>query len=142
MKAAMGNFLNHPPDGSAVGDPITVASFKKGACDKPTAQGVNCTFTMTVKSANPFAQMFNNLPSAVFYKDANSGNWMMRAPFWIGMRPSPRHGLARSQKQIAVKGKQRDAMDRLLPAMKGKPVQCGRNRGTFERPEIIGFSGK
>ena len=81
MKDAMSNFLNHPPDGSAMGDPITVSTFKKGACDKPTAQGVNCTFTMTVKSANPFAQMFNNLPSAVFYKDASSGNWMMRAPF-------------------------------------------------------------
>jgi hypothetical protein len=81
MKDAMTNFLNHQADGSVVGDPINVSTFKKGACDKPTAQGVNCTFTMTVKSANPFAQMFNNLPSAVFYKDATSGNWMMRAPF-------------------------------------------------------------
>ncbi|HEY4380028.1 MAG TPA: hypothetical protein VGN01_06755 [Acidobacteriaceae bacterium] len=80
MKDAMSSFLNHPVDGS-VGDPIKVASFKKGACDKPTAQGVNCTFTMAVTSANPFAQMFNNLPSAVFYKDKDSGNWMMRAPF-------------------------------------------------------------
>jgi hypothetical protein len=80
MKDAMSNFLNHPPDGST-GDPINIATFKKGACDKPTAQGYNCTFTMTVTSANMLAQMFNNLPSAVFYKDASSGNWMMRAPF-------------------------------------------------------------
>ena len=80
MKDAMSTFLNHPPDGS-VGDPINIATFKKGACDKPTAQGYNCTFTMTVTSANMLAQMFNNLPSAVFYKDTSSGNWMMRAPF-------------------------------------------------------------
>jgi outer membrane lipoprotein-sorting protein len=80
MKDAMSNFLNHPPDGST-GDPINIATFKKGACDKPTAQGYNCTFTMTVTSANMLAQMFNNLPSAVFYKDPSSGNWMMRAPF-------------------------------------------------------------
>jgi len=80
MKDAMSNFLNHPPDGST-GDPINIATFKKGACDKPTAQGYNCTFTMTVTSTNMLAQMFNNLPSAVFYKDTTSGNWMMRAPF-------------------------------------------------------------
>jgi hypothetical protein len=80
MKDAMSNFLNHPPDGS-VGDPINIATFKKGACDKPTPQGYNCTFTMTVTSTNMLAQMFNNLPSAVFYKDTSSGNWMMRAPF-------------------------------------------------------------
>ncbi len=80
MKDAMSNFLNHPPDGS-VGDPINIATFKKGACDKPTAQGYNCTFTMTVTSANMFAQMFNNLPSGTFYKDKDSGNWMMRPPF-------------------------------------------------------------
>ena len=80
MKDAMNNFLNHPPDGS-VGDPINVAKFAKGACDKPTPQGYNCTFTMTVTSSNPFAQMFNNLPSAVFYKDDSLGKWMMRPPF-------------------------------------------------------------
>jgi hypothetical protein len=81
MKDAMTIFLNSPTPGQPAGDPINIASFTKGACDKPTAQGYNCTFTMSVKSANPLAQMFNNLPSGVFYKDTNSGKWMMRQPF-------------------------------------------------------------
>jgi hypothetical protein len=80
MKDAMSTFLNHPPDGS-VGDPINIASFKKGACDNSTPQGYRCTFTMTVTSTNQLAQMFNNLPSGEFYKDKDSGKWMMRPPF-------------------------------------------------------------
>jgi len=80
MKDAMNTFLNHPPDRST-GDPINIATFTKGACDKPTPQGYRCTFTMTVTSTNAFAQMFNNLPAADFYKDKDSGKWMMRAPF-------------------------------------------------------------
>jgi len=79
MKDAMNDFLNHSP-GQPVSDPINISTFKKGACDKPDAQGYRCTFTMTVTSANPLAQMLNNLPSASFYKDANSGKWMMRPP--------------------------------------------------------------
>ena len=81
MKDAMDDALNHPPGVPSGGDPIKIASFKKQACDKPTPQGYNCTFTMTVQAANPFAQMFNNLPSGVFYKDKDSGKWMMRPPF-------------------------------------------------------------
>jgi len=80
MKDAMSSFLNHPPDGST-GDPINIATFKKGACDNPTPQGYHCTFTVTVTSTNQFAQMFNNLPAADFYKDKDTGKWMMRAPF-------------------------------------------------------------
>jgi hypothetical protein len=81
MKDAMNGFLNTPSPGQPAGDPINIASFKKGACDKPTPQGYNCTFTMSVTSTNMMAQMFNNLPSAVFYKDTSSGKWAMRAPF-------------------------------------------------------------
>jgi hypothetical protein len=81
MKDAMSSFLNTPEPGQAAGDSINIASFKKGACDKPTPQGFNCTFTMSVTSSNTLAQMFNNVPSAVFYKDTGSGKWAMRAPF-------------------------------------------------------------
>ncbi len=79
MKDAVTALLNQP-EGGVAGDPINVASFKKGACDASTAQGYKCTFTMAVSSANPFAQMFNNLPSGEFYKDT-SGKWAMRPPF-------------------------------------------------------------
>ena len=81
MKSAVSDLLNSPTPGQPAGDPINIATFKKGACDKPTPQGFNCTFTMTVTSANMLAQMFNNLPSGVFYKDTSSGKWAMRAPF-------------------------------------------------------------
>ena len=81
MKSAMDYFLNHPTDGVKNEAPIKINSFKKGACDKPTPQGYNCTFTVSVSSTNMLAQMFNNLPSGVFYQDKDSGNWMMRAPF-------------------------------------------------------------
>lgn len=80
MKAAMEYFLNHPP-GEPVSDPISIKFFKKEACDNPTPQGYNCTFTVTVASRNMLAQMFNNIPKADFYKDKESGKWMMRPPF-------------------------------------------------------------
>jgi hypothetical protein len=80
MKDAVTTLLNQP-EGGVVGDPINVSTFKKGACDAATPQGYKCSFTMTVSSANPFAQMFNNLPSGEFYKDKDSGKWMMRPPF-------------------------------------------------------------
>jgi hypothetical protein len=80
MKDAMNDFLNHPPD-TTVTDPVTITSFTKGACEKPTGLGYKCTFSMGVTSANPLAQMFTSLPSGTFYKDTNSGKWMMRAPF-------------------------------------------------------------
>jgi hypothetical protein len=72
--------LNHPP-GVKNSDPIKITFFKKEACDNPTPQGFHCTFTVTVTSANAFAQMFNNVTSGEFYKDKDSGKWMMRPPF-------------------------------------------------------------
>jgi len=81
MKSAVNDLLNAPSPGQPAGDPINIATFKKGTCEKPTPQGFNCTFTMTVASANIMAQMLNNLPGGVFYKDANSGKWTMRPPF-------------------------------------------------------------
>ena len=80
MKEAIEYFLNHPP-GVAVSDPIKIVFFKKEACDEPTKQGFSCTFTVTVSSKNMFAQMFNNLPRADFYKNKESGKWAMRPPF-------------------------------------------------------------
>jgi hypothetical protein len=80
MKEAMEYYLNHPP-GVAVSDPIKIAFFKKEACDDPTKQGFSCTFTVTVSSRNAFAQMYNNLPRADFYKNKESGKWAMRPPF-------------------------------------------------------------
>ena len=80
MKEAMEYFLNHPP-GVTVSDPIKVVFFKKEACDEPTKQGYSCTFTVNVSSKNMFAQMFNNLPRADFYKNKESGKWAMRPPF-------------------------------------------------------------
>ena len=80
MQSAMNDFLNHPP-GASAGDPINITVFKKGACDKPTAQGYHCTFEMTVTSANELAQMFNNLTSGEFYMDKDSSKWAMRPPF-------------------------------------------------------------
>jgi hypothetical protein len=79
MKDALDNVINHPPGVTGPGDPVKIVSFKKGACDKPTGQGVSCTFAVTVTSNNPFAQMYNNVSAGVFYKD--SGKWMMRSPF-------------------------------------------------------------
>jgi len=78
MKAAMLDEMNHPP-GYTVTEPVSITFFKKGACDKPTPQGFNCTFTVKVASTNMLAAMYMNIPMAVFYKE--SGKWMMRPPF-------------------------------------------------------------
>jgi hypothetical protein len=80
MKDAMLEAMNHPP-GVAVGDPIKITFFKKEACDNPTPQGYNCTFTVTVASANIGASMYNNIRAGVFHVDKDSGKWMMRPPF-------------------------------------------------------------
>lgn len=80
MKEAMLYEMNHPP-GYTVSDPVTIKFFKKEACDKPTPQGYNCTFDVQVASANLGASMYNNIPGAFFYKDKDSGKWMMRPPF-------------------------------------------------------------
>src|SRR5580700_9902356 len=80
MKDAMLDAMNHPP-GIKVSDPVKITFFKKGACDNPTPQGYDCTFTVTVASANIGASMYNNIPKGVFYKDKESGKWMMRPPF-------------------------------------------------------------
>ena len=80
MKDALLDEMNHPP-GITVSDPVKITFFKKGACDNPTPQGYNCTFTVTVASANIGASMYNNVPTGVFYKDKDSGKWMMRPPF-------------------------------------------------------------
>jgi len=34
-----------------------------------------------VASANIGASMYNNIPKGWFYKDKDSGKWMMRPPF-------------------------------------------------------------
>ena len=78
MQEAMLFAMNHPP-GMTVSDPVTIKFFKKQACDKPTPQGTNCTFNVTVASANIGASMYNNIPQGVFYKE--KGKWMMRPPF-------------------------------------------------------------
>ena len=80
MKDAMLDAMNHPP-GVTVSDPVKITFFKKGACDNPTPQGFDCTFTVTVASANIGASMYNNIPKGVFHKDKDSGKWMMRPPF-------------------------------------------------------------
>jgi hypothetical protein len=80
MKDAMLEAMNHPP-GVKNSDPIKITFFKKGACDNPTPQGYDCTFSVTVASANIGASMYNNIPKGVFYKDKDSGQWLMRPPF-------------------------------------------------------------
>jgi hypothetical protein len=80
MKDAMLDIMNHPP-GMTASAPVNITFFKKGACDNPTPQGFNCTFTVTVASANIGAGMYNNIPFGVFYKDKDSAKWMMRPPF-------------------------------------------------------------
>jgi hypothetical protein len=80
MKDAMDCAVNHPP-GETVSDPIKVTFFKKEACDPPTAQGYRCTFTLKVASRNIGASVYNNIPFGFFYKDKESGKWMMRPPF-------------------------------------------------------------
>jgi hypothetical protein len=80
MRNAMLNAMNHPP-GETVSDPIEIKFFKKEACDKPTPQGFKCTFDVKVASRNIGASMYNNIPFGEFYKDKESGKWMMRPPF-------------------------------------------------------------
>jgi len=80
MRDAMLNAMNHPP-GETVSDPIEIKFFKKEACDKPTPQGFRCTFDVKVASRNLGASMYNNIPFGEFYKDKETGKWMMRPPF-------------------------------------------------------------
>ena len=80
MKEAMDYAMNHPP-GEKVSDPIKIVFFKKEACDNPTPQGFRCTFELKVESRNIGASMYNNIPFGMFYKDKESGKWMMRPPF-------------------------------------------------------------
>jgi hypothetical protein len=80
MKDAALYMLNHPP-GLTNSDPISIKFFKKEGCENPTPRGYNCSFDLQVTSANLAAQMYNNITSAVFYKDKDSGKWVMRPPF-------------------------------------------------------------
>ena len=80
MKDAMLYAMNHPP-GETVSDPIKITFFKKEACDNPTPKGYNCSFDVKVASANIGASMYNNISSAFFYVDKESGKWAMRPPF-------------------------------------------------------------
>jgi hypothetical protein len=80
MKDAALYMLNHPP-GMTNSDPISIKFFKKEGCENPTPRGYNCSFDLQVTSANLAAQMYNNVTSAVFYKDKESGKWVMRPPF-------------------------------------------------------------
>ena len=80
MKDAMEYAVNHPP-GITVTEPGKITFFKKEACDEPTKQGYDCTFTVQVSSTNIGMSMYNNIPKGVFYKDKDSGKWMMRPPF-------------------------------------------------------------
>lgn len=79
MKAAMDDGMNHPP-GETVGDPVKIVFFKKEACGAHTHQGFRCTFDVKVASPNLGASMYNNIPFGVFYKDKDSGKWVMRPP--------------------------------------------------------------
>jgi hypothetical protein len=78
MKDAMLIEMNHP-EGTEKVAPITIKFFKKQGCDAPTPRGINCFFSVQVASSNLGASMYNNIPSAVFYKEG--GKWAMRPPF-------------------------------------------------------------
>ncbi len=80
MREAMLNAMNHPP-GETISDPVEIKFFKKEACDAPTPQGFRCTFDVKVASRNIGASMYNNIPFGEFYKDKETGKWMMRPPF-------------------------------------------------------------
>jgi hypothetical protein len=80
MKDAMLYMMNHPRDVPNAA-PITIASFKKEACNKPNEQGFHCTFEVTVASSNIGAGMYNNVMMGDFYKDKDTGKWAMRPPF-------------------------------------------------------------
>jgi hypothetical protein len=79
MKEAMLNEMNHPDGTSKPAAAITIKFFKKQGCDAPSPRGINCFFSVEVASTNIGASMYNNIPSAVFYKDG--GKWAMRPPF-------------------------------------------------------------
>jgi|ERR1700730_11985543 hypothetical protein len=78
MRDAMLYEMNHP-EGIANAAPVTIKFFKKQGCDAPTPRGINCFFSVQVASSNLGASMYNNIPSAVFYKEG--GKWAMRPPF-------------------------------------------------------------
>ena len=78
MKDAMLYEMNHPA-GIVNSEPIAIKFFKKEGCDAPTPRGINCFFSVKVASSNLGASMYNNIPSAVFYKEG--GKWAMRPPF-------------------------------------------------------------
>lgn len=80
MKDAALYAINHPP-GMTNSDPISIKFFKKEACENPTPMGYNCHFDWQVASANIGASMYNNISSASFYQDKDSGKWAMRPPF-------------------------------------------------------------
>ena len=78
MKDAMLYEMNHPA-GIVNSEPVTIKFFKKQGCDAATPRGINCFFSVQVASSNLGASMYNNIPSAVFYKEG--GKWAMRPPF-------------------------------------------------------------
>ena len=78
MKDAMLYEMNHPA-GIVNSEPVTIKFFKKQGCDAPTPRGINCFFSVQVASSNLGASMYNNIPSAMFYKEG--GKWAMRPPF-------------------------------------------------------------
>src|ERR1700722_16408834 len=79
MKEALLNEKNHPEGTTKPAAPVTIKFFKKQGCDAPTPRGINCFFSVEVASSNIGASMYNNIPSAVFYKEG--GKWAMRPPF-------------------------------------------------------------
>jgi hypothetical protein len=79
MKEAMLYEMNHPVGGAANAAPVSINLFKKQGCDAPTPRGINCFFSVQVASTNIGDSMYNNIPSAVFYKEG--GKWAMRPPF-------------------------------------------------------------
>ncbi|HEY0802973.1 MAG TPA: hypothetical protein VGD54_19210 [Steroidobacteraceae bacterium] len=80
MKEAMLYAINHPP-GITNSEPITIKSFKKEGCENPTPRGYSCGFDVIVASSNLGASMYNNISMAIFYKDKDTGKWVMRPPF-------------------------------------------------------------
>jgi hypothetical protein len=80
MKEAALYAINHPP-GITNSEPITIKFFKKEGCENPGPRGYNCSFDWQVASANIGASMYNNISSAIFYMDKDSGKWAMRPPF-------------------------------------------------------------
>jgi hypothetical protein len=54
---------------------------RTGRNANPTPKGYNCSFDWQVASANIGASMYNNISSAFFYQDKDSGKWAMRPPF-------------------------------------------------------------